>query len=110
MLTVRRICSLLAILALVLGAANRAAYAGGMADTMIAGAGVSMNESGCDDCASDEDIVVCVKTACAIFAGLLPAMAMMRAAGVPRRVPPGREGGSGLISFPDTGPPRTLLG
>jgi hypothetical protein len=109
MLSTRRICSLLIILALVLGAANTATYAGGMADTIIVSAGFSMNESECDDCASDEDIVVCVKTACAILVGLLPAMAIMPAAGPSRRSPPRHRSGAGLVLFPDTGPPRTVV-
>ena len=106
----RRICSLLAILALVLGAASSAAYSGGMADSMIAGTADSMDRNGCDDCATDNDVVMCLKTACVAFAALLPTAATMPAAGPLRRSPPVREGGSGLILVPVPGPPRTLLG
>jgi len=109
MLTARRFCSVLAILALVLGAANTAAYAGGMADSMIASTSDSMPESGCDGCTTDADVVVCLKTACVLFAALLPAMATMPTVGLLRRVPPAWEGGSGRILFPDTGPPRTVV-
>jgi hypothetical protein len=110
MLTMRRICSLLAILAVVLGAASSAAYSGGMADSMIGGTADSMNQNGCDDCASDDDVMVCVNTACVLFAALLPTAATMPAAGLSRRSPPACEGGSGLILVPVTGPPRTRLG
>ena len=109
MLTARRFCRVLAILALVLGAANTAAYAGGMADSMIASTADSMDQNGCDGCATDADVVVCLKTTCVPFAALLPAMAALPTVGLPRRVPLSHGGGSGRILFPDTGPPRTVF-
>jgi len=109
MLTARRFCSVLAILALVLGAANTAAYAGGMADSMIASTADSMDQNGCDGCVTDADVVVCLKTTCVPFAALLFTAATVPGAGLLQRFPSACEGGSGRILFPDTGPPRTVV-
>ena len=108
MLTTRRVCSLLAVLVLVLGMANTAVYAGTMVGSALAIAADSMDEGGCADCSADNDMAICVTVVCPFFAALLPDMATMPAAELLQRAPPYHQSGSGLNPFPDTGPPRDI--